>query len=93
MNAANVRPKLRVEVIALGSTKGMIIKLEHLRNRREGAIGTVLRKVAGRVNTWWVQHDQGKTIGVYTNHELQPLEDQRPPPRPLGSPKAKSLLD
>jgi len=88
VNINNVKSGLRVRTGDLEPTKGLLATNKE--QRREGAIGTVLKTVhaTGPPFWWWVEHDDD-SIAPYTIHELEPLEDQSPRLKPLGSPKVK----
>ena len=71
MNRDEVQPGLRVSIGVLGDSNGMAISQEHLRWRRQGAIGIVLRHVVGHGgDVWWVRQDDGQ-VAAYSFDEME----------------------
>jgi hypothetical protein len=70
---------MRVKVVELGSTIGMLINEKHLSVRKAGTTGTITRWVPGHGgDVWWVKHDGGwipPIIGAYCIDELEELND------------------
>ena len=82
MDANDLKPNLRVRVVAVGSSRGLLINAKHLDVRREGATGTLRDWVPGHGgDIWFVEHDtepgEPTEIGAYMFTELEP-EDSIP---------------
>ncbi len=61
---------LRVKVLRLGDTEGMLIGKKYLDVRKVGAVGVVEGWVPGHGgDVWWVRHEDG-TVGAYIYTEL-----------------------
>lgn len=75
MNCNEVKVGLRVKIIKLDDTQGMLIKLRHLECRKEGITGTVKGFVPGHGgDVWWVQHDGSEEVGAYCFTEMEVVE-------------------
>lgn len=79
----DIKPDLWVRVHTLGPPNGMLIDLEHLDCRAEGAVGIVKGSVPGHGDAvWWVEHrgPHVGTTGAYLFHEFEQIE--APPVKP-----------
>ena len=65
MKLNDIRIGIKVHIIKLESTSGMIVAQEHLNNRKLGLTGIVRCCVAGHGgDAWFIEHDD-KSIGAY----------------------------
>jgi hypothetical protein len=72
MELSEVKAGLRVKVVFVGPTKGMIVHPAHLRARHIGACGKVTGIVPGHGgDVWWVSQDDGQ-VGAYCFDEFEP---------------------
>ena len=75
MNKNDVKPGLRVKVICLGNTTGMLIDKKYLDNRTVGITGVIGGYVPGHGgDVWWLNQDNGN-IGAYLFNEFEIWED------------------
>ncbi len=71
MNLNQVKPGLKVRIVALNSTRGFAIRQEYINNRRLGALGIIKGFVGGHGgDVWWVEHDG--TVAPYCFDEFAP---------------------
>ncbi len=72
MDVAEIYTGLRVKVVRLRKTTGMLIASKHLNVRAAGKTGTVRGWVPGHGgDVWFVQHDNSDEIGAYSFTELK----------------------
>lgn len=72
MNDPNeVKNNMRVKIISLGDTRGMMINPKHTECRAVGRTGAVRGYVPGHGgDVWWVEHADG-TVGAYVYDEFE----------------------
>jgi hypothetical protein len=71
MNCDSIKPGVRVRIVWLDDTDGMLVAREHIANRQKGAHGSVQTIVAGHGgDVWLVRHDSG-SIGSYCYTEME----------------------
>jgi hypothetical protein len=73
MDCNSVKKDLQVKTNdTLGSTRGMMIRYQHLALRRPNAVGRVLDYVGGHGgDVWWVQHDGDPVPAAYCFDEFE----------------------
>ncbi len=65
---------LRVKVVKLGDTKGMLVRQHYLDARKVGATGTIIGFFPGHGgDLLGVKHDKDSQIGAYTLDELKKI--------------------
>jgi len=71
----DVKPGLVVKIGKLGSTTGMLVHEKHLKVRKSGLIGTVLRWIPGHGSWLWaVRHTNSNDVGAYHYKEFKPVK-------------------
>lgn len=65
----------KVKVKRLKSTRGFLVKKEHLSARRKGATGILGNPVPGYGgDVWWVLHEDDGKIAAYAYGELEIIQ-------------------
>lgn len=73
----NPQNGMRVKIVRLEDTKGMLIKQHHLDIREVGQTGILSGYVPGHGgDVWWVNHDNG-TIGAYSINEFEEIQSPK----------------
>lgn len=72
----DVHIDLKVKTVSvLGSTRGMLVRQDHIDTRRSSAEGIVRGHVPGHGgDVWWVSH--GDEVGAYCFDEFDPILPQ-----------------